>query len=53
LCGGDPVCAKFCPEEPGNRFPHLPWPTQSCLQWVNSSQVRSNQELAPEEKGEK
>ena len=37
LCGGDPVCAKLCPEEPGYRFPHIPLPTQSCLQYVEPS----------------
>ena len=53
LCGGDPVCAKFCPEVPGNRFPHLPWPTQSCLQYVEPSQAKNNQRSMSSEKGEK
>ena len=47
LCGGDPVCARFCPEEPGNRFPHLTWPTQSCLQYVEPSQAKNNKESKP------
>ena len=37
LCGGDPVCVKYCPKQPGYRFPHLPWPTQSCLQYIEPS----------------
>jgi hypothetical protein len=47
LCGGDPVCARFCPEEQGNRFPHLTWPTQSCLQYVEPSQARNIKESKP------
>jgi len=33
LCGGNPACARFCPEEPGDCFPHLNLPAQSCLQY--------------------
>ena len=40
LCEGEPVCAEYCPKEPGYRFPHLPWPTQSCLQYIEPSQVK-------------
>lgn len=37
LCGGDPVCVKYCPPRPENSLPHLPYPKQSCLQYVERS----------------
>lgn len=34
LCDGDPLCVKHCPYRPENSMPHLQWPRQSCLQYV-------------------
>jgi Fe-S-cluster-containing hydrogenase component 2 len=34
LCGGDPVCVKYCPPRPEHSLPHLPWAKQSCLQYI-------------------
>jgi len=53
LCGGDPVCAKYCPAGPGYHFPHLPWPAQSCLQYIKPSQARKSKRLMPSKEREK
>ena len=50
LCGGDPVCVKYCPSVPGYLFPHTPWPTQSCLQYIESSKITKNKRLTLAEK---
>ncbi len=34
LCGGDPICVKYCPERPENSLPHLVYPERSCLEYV-------------------
>lgn len=34
LCGGDPLCVRYCPPRPENSLPHLPLPEQSCLQYT-------------------
>lgn len=34
LCGGEPVCVKYCPPRPENEFPGLPYPKASCLEYV-------------------
>lgn len=34
LCQGDPLCVKHCPYVPENIMPHLPYPRQSCLKYV-------------------
>lgn len=39
LCGGDPLCVKYCPPRPENSLPSLPFPRQSCLQFVESYRV--------------
>ncbi len=51
LCGGDPVCVKYCPPRPGYSFPHLPWPTQSCLQYIEPSKITVNKRLTLAQKG--
>ncbi len=51
LCGGEPVCAKYCPPRPGYVLPHLPWPAPSCLQFIPPDKIRANREPAPAEKG--
>lgn len=33
LCGGDPVCVKFCPLRPEYDLPGVKLPKQSCLQY--------------------
>lgn len=33
LCGGDPVCVRYCPTRPADSLPHLSHPEQSCLQY--------------------
>jgi Fe-S-cluster-containing hydrogenase component 2 len=42
LCGGSPTCVKYCPPRPDNSLPHLPWPEQSCLQYIEGHIVRKN-----------
>ncbi|MFC1980957.1 4Fe-4S dicluster domain-containing protein [Chloroflexota bacterium] len=42
LCGGDPVCVKYCPERPENSLPHLPWPKQSCLKYIEPHRVNDH-----------
>ena len=51
LCGGEPVCVKYCPPRPGYLFPHLPLPKQSCLQYAEPSSVRPNKRSTLAEKG--
>lgn len=42
LCAGDPLCVKYCPTRPANSLPHLPWPEQSCLQYVEPRKLNAN-----------
>jgi Fe-S-cluster-containing dehydrogenase component len=39
LCGGDPVCVKYCPPRPANQFPHMPYPRASCLEYVKPRKI--------------
>lgn len=39
LCGGEPLCVRYCPPRPERGLPHLPWPKQSCLQYVEPHRV--------------
>lgn len=39
LCGGDPVCVKYCPARPADQFPHMPYPRTSCLEYVEPHRV--------------
>lgn len=39
LCGGDPVCVKYCPTRPAQQFPNLPYPETSCLEYVEPYKV--------------
>lgn len=41
LCGGDPACVAHCPTRPEHSLPHLPLPEQSCLQFVDFTQVNT------------
>ena len=34
LCDGDPLCVKYCPYRPEHSMAALPFPKQSCLQFV-------------------
>ncbi|MFC1864307.1 4Fe-4S dicluster domain-containing protein [Chloroflexota bacterium] len=34
LCDGDPLCVKYCPYRPDHSMAALPFPRQSCLQFV-------------------
>jgi Fe-S-cluster-containing hydrogenase component 2 len=47
LCGGDPLCVKYCPERPENSLPHLAYPERSCLEYVE----RKNEKEAAENEG--
>jgi Fe-S-cluster-containing hydrogenase component 2 len=51
LCGGEPVCVEHCPAVPGYLYPHMPWPTQSCLQYVEPSKRTRNKRLTLAERG--
>ena len=42
LCGGEPVCAKYCSEVPGGRYPLMPSSTQSCLQYIDAGKIAKN-----------
>jgi Fe-S-cluster-containing hydrogenase component 2 len=33
LCGGDPVCVKYCADRPENLLPHRPYPRTSVLRY--------------------
>ena len=39
LCGGDPVCVKYCPPRPEKPFPHMPYQRTSCLEYVAPHRV--------------
>jgi len=39
LCGGDPVCVRYCPSRPEQQFPHMPYPQTSCLEYVEPHRV--------------
>lgn len=39
LCGGDPICVKYCPKAPANSTPYHPYPRASCLQYVDHNEV--------------
>ena len=39
LCGGDPVCVKYCPPRPAHSFPHTTYPRASCLEYVEPHRV--------------
>jgi len=39
LCGGEPTCVKYCPSRPDHSLPHLDFPAQSCLQYVEGKNV--------------
>jgi Fe-S-cluster-containing hydrogenase component 2 len=34
LCGGDPLCVRYCPPRPESSLPQLPLREQSCLQYA-------------------
>lgn len=40
LCGGDPLCAKYCFPRPADLFPHLPSSDQSCLRYEPGSAAK-------------
>ena len=46
LCGGDPLCVRYCPPRPENSLPHLPWPKQSCLQYVEPGKIGAQRRLS-------
>lgn len=39
LCGGNPVCVRYCPSRPAAQFPSLPYPEASCLEYVEPHKV--------------
>ena len=43
LCGGDPVCVKYCQPRPSQPFPHLAYPWASCLEYVERNKVTRKQ----------
>ena len=46
LCQGDPACVRYCPPRPENSLPHLPWPKQSCLQYVEPHKVNVHKHIS-------
>lgn len=34
LCGGDPVCVKYCPPREERNLPRFPYPKASCLEYI-------------------
>lgn len=46
LCGGDPVCARYCPPTPANSSPYLPYPRASCLEYGDPDKVTSARRAA-------
>lgn len=46
LCGGDPTCVKYCPPRPDHSLPSIPYPKQSCLQYVEPHKVTLHQRMA-------
>lgn len=50
LCGGDPVCVKFCEIRPEEPLPHLLYPAASCLEYVEPHRV-TRKRLVPRVKG--
>lgn len=50
LCGGDPVCVKYCPPRPEQQFPHSPYPKASCLEYVEPHRVTRKKIVARAEK---
>jgi Fe-S-cluster-containing dehydrogenase component len=53
LCQGDPACVRYCPPRPENSLPHLPWPRQSCLQYVAPHQVARHKHLSTLARGKR
>ncbi len=43
LCGGDPVCVKYCPPRPAHQFPHASYPRTACLEYVESRKITRKQ----------
>lgn len=41
LCQGEPACVSHCPSRPEHSLPGLPLPEQSCLQFVDPTQVNT------------
>lgn len=39
LCGGEPVCVKYCPPRPDHQFPSLPYPRASALEYVEPHRI--------------
>jgi Fe-S-cluster-containing hydrogenase component 2 len=46
LCGGEPVCVRYCPPRPEHSLPHLPWPKQSCLQYIEPHKITRNKRMS-------
>jgi len=46
LCGGDPMCVKYCPATPANSSPYLPYPRASCLEYIEPHTAMENVRLA-------
>lgn len=45
LCGGDPVCAKYCPPRPENTGGRIAHPKASAIQYVESHNVNAMRRL--------
>ena len=39
LCGGEPLCAKYCPVRPDHQSHYLSYPRASCLEYVEPDKV--------------
>lgn len=53
LCGGEPVCVRYCPPRPESSLPHLPWPKQSCLQYIESHKVNLHKFMSIKARGKR
>ena len=50
LCGGEPICVRYCPTRPADSLPHLTHPERSCLQYNGFHDVSEPPGKVEEEK---
>jgi carbon-monoxide dehydrogenase iron sulfur subunit len=48
MCGGDPVCVRYCPKRPADSLPHLHHPEQACLEFKELHKADSDETADPE-----
>jgi len=42
LCGGDPLCVKYCPTRPENGVPSLVRPGERCLEYIAPDRIKAS-----------